>query len=192
MANQLNALSVPDVGDECVAPGEPPIEFLGSENSVVYFAAESLLGLADFGCELRLVRPAKDQNVNIAGGIGFVFCERAVEPSGLDAGKCLERVHESWLDADGTLKHGEYGLQIGVVGIDVVVALATLRLRAQEALPLKAGELAGCVGGIGANCCGQLTDIDARGTVDVEERQQIAAEGGAEGDHCSIIILHLQ
>ena len=55
MANQLDALSVPDVGDECVTPGKPPIELRGRKNSVVDFAAEGLFGLANFGRELPLV-----------------------------------------------------------------------------------------------------------------------------------------
>lgn len=99
---------------------------------------------------------------------------------------------ESRLNADRALQQGEYGLEPGIVGIDAVVALAALGLRSQEAFLLKAGELTGCVGGVGSYCRCQLTDIGACGAVDVEERQQVAAEAGAEGDHCSIIILHLQ
>jgi hypothetical protein len=101
-------------------------------------------------------------------------------------------VPQSRLDADGALQKGEDRLEIGISGIDAVIALAALDLRAQEALALKAGELAGDVGGVSAYCRGQLADIGARGAVDVEERQEAAAEVGTEGDHCSRIILHLQ
>ena len=99
---------------------------------------------------------------------------------------------QSRLDADRALQKGKDGLEVGIAGIDAVVALAALGFRAQEAVALKAGELAGDVGGVGADCRGQLADVGAGGTVDVEERQQAAAEVGAERDHCSRIILHLQ
>ncbi|MGA3334591.1 MAG: hypothetical protein ABSC62_10565 [Terracidiphilus sp.] len=154
MANQLDALSVPDVGDECVAPGKPPIELRGRKNSVVDFAAEGLFGLANFGRELPLVGLSEDQNVNVAGGIGFILGEGAVNPGGFDAGYCLERVPQSRLDADGALQKGEDRLEIGISGIDAVIALAALGLRAQEPLALEAGEFAGDVGGVGAYCRG--------------------------------------
>ncbi|MGB8032128.1 MAG: hypothetical protein WCF30_20960 [Terracidiphilus sp.] len=57
---------------------------------------------------------------------------------------------ERWLDADRALEKGEDRLEIGIVGVDAVVALAALGLRAQEAFALKAGELAGDVGGVRA------------------------------------------
>jgi hypothetical protein len=154
MANQLNALSVPDVGDECVAPGEPPSHFLGSKHSVVDFAAEGLLGLANFGGEPPLVRTAEDQNVNVACGIGFVFRKRSVDPRGFNTCNCLERMPQSRLDADRALQKGKDGLEVGIAGIDAVVALPALGFRAQEAVALKAGELAGDVGGVGAYCRG--------------------------------------
>lgn len=154
MANQLNALSVPDVGDECVAFGKPPIEFLGSEDSVVDFAAEGLFGFADFGGELPLIGPPEDQNVNVAGSIGFLFRKRPVNPRRLDAGNCLKRVPQSWLDADRALEKGKDELEVRIGGIDAVVALAAFGFRAQETLLLKPGEFAGCVGGVGANCRG--------------------------------------
>jgi hypothetical protein len=72
MANQLDALSVPNVSDECVARSQPPFELLESENSVVDLAAERLLGLADFRRQAHLIRLAHDQQVNIAGGVGFI------------------------------------------------------------------------------------------------------------------------
>ena len=72
MANQLDALAVPDVGDECVAPGKPAIQLLGRKNSVVDFAAEGFFGLADCGGELRLVRPAEDQkSMSLAASASF-------------------------------------------------------------------------------------------------------------------------
>lgn len=55
----------------------------------------------------------------------------------------------------------------------------------------EAGELAGEVGGVGLESDGQLADVDARGSVDVEEREDLAAEIGA-GEHCGRFILHLQ
>jgi hypothetical protein len=192
IANQLNALSVPDVGNECIAPGKPPIELRGRKNSVVDFAAEGFFGLANFAGESLLVGPAKDQNIDVACGIGFVFRKRSVEPRGFDAGNCLERMPQSRLDADGALQEGEDRLEIGIAGIDAVVALAAFDLRAQKAFALQAGELARDVGGVGADGRGQLADIGAGGAVDIEKRQQIAAQTGAERDHRSRIILHLQ
>jgi hypothetical protein len=192
MVNQLDALSVPDVGDECIAPGKPPIELRGRKNSVVDFAAECFFGLANLGGELPLVRPAKDQNVDVACGVGFVFRKRTVDPRGFDALNWPERMPQSRLDANRALQQREDRLEVGIGGVDAVIALAAFGFRAQESLALKAGELAGDIGGIGADCLGQLADIGARGTVDVEQRQQAAAEVGTEGDHCSRIILHLQ
>ncbi|MGD1107361.1 MAG: hypothetical protein ABR865_09965 [Terracidiphilus sp.] len=154
MANQLDALPIPDVGDECVAPGKPPIELRGRKDSVVDFAPEGLFGLADFGRELPLIGPAEDQNVNVACGIGFVFRKRSVDPRGFNAGNCLERMPQGRLDADRALQQGENRLEVRIGGIDTVVALAAFGLRAQEPLALKAGEIAGDVGGVGAYCRG--------------------------------------
>lgn len=80
MANQLDALSVPDVGNECVALGKPPIELLGSENSVVDFAVECLFGLANPRSELGLAGSTDDEQVNVAGRVGLVLRKRSVEP----------------------------------------------------------------------------------------------------------------
>lgn len=99
---------------------------------------------------------------------------------------------ECRLDAHRTLQQSEYWLEIGVCRIDAVVKLAAFDLGAQKPLALQAGEFARNIGGVGVESGGQLADINARGTVDVKEREQLAAEVGAEGDHCSTIILHLQ
>jgi hypothetical protein len=72
------------------------------------------------------------------------------------------------------------------------VELAAFDLRAEEAFVGEAGELAGEVGGVGGEGDGQLADVDARGSVDVEERQDLASELGAERERCSRVLLHLQ
>ncbi|MGA7805668.1 MAG: hypothetical protein WCB02_13750 [Bradyrhizobium sp.] len=104
MANQLDALSVPDVGDECVARRKSSFEIARSETSVVDLAAQSLFDLADFGCELRLVRPADNQNVNIAGPVGLVFRKRSVNPGGFDPGNPLECALQRWFNTNRALQ----------------------------------------------------------------------------------------
>lgn len=73
-------------------------------------------------------------------------------------------------------EQGEDGLEVGVFAIDGVVELAAFDLGAEEAFAGEAGEFAGEVGGVDAEADGQLADVDARGSVDVEEREDLAAE----------------
>lgn len=70
--------------------------------------------------------------------------------------------------------------------------MAAFDLGAEEAFGGEAGEFAGEVGGVGSEGDGQLADVEARGSVEVEEREDLAAEVGAEGENCSRLMLHLQ
>jgi len=135
---------------------------------------------------------ADDQQINIAGGVGFILGKGAIEPCRFNAGNTPERLFESRLNADRTLEQSKDRLEIWIGGIDAVIKLTALGFSAQKALATKAGELARNVGRIGVQCAGQLADVDTRGAVDVEESQQLSPELGTEGDHCSKIILHLQ
>ena len=190
--DQLYTFSVPDVGDEGVGFAEAALEFLRGKDGRVDFAAEGFLGPAELDCKLGLVGFADEEEVDVAGGVGFIFCKRPEEPRLPYAGDGLQGVAQFRLNADGALEQGEDGLEVGVVAIDAVVELAALGFSAEQAFARQAGELAGDVGGVRGERDGELADVDARGTVDVEERQKLAAEVGAEGDHCSIILLHLQ
>ena len=92
---------------------------------------------------------------------------------------------QSRLDADRALQKGKDGLEVGIAGIDAVVALPALGFRAQEAVALKAGELAGDVGGVGADCRGQLADVGAGGKMlDLAGKRPgaLAAGGGIDDD----------
>lgn len=189
---QFNALAVPDVGDEGVGFAEAALQFLRCEDCVVDFAAEGFLGLAELDCKLGLVGFADDEEIDVAGGVGFIFGEGAEEPCLLNAGDGLEGVAQFRLGADGALEQGEDGLEVGIAAIDGVVELAALGFSAEQAFAGQAGELAGEVGGVDGERDGELADVDARGAVDVEERQELAAEVGAEEDHCSIILPQMQ
>lgn len=56
----------------------------------------------------------------------------------------------------------------------------------------EAREFARDVGRVRVQRGRQLADIDTRRAVNVEERQQLAAEPGTEREHCSDIILHMR
>jgi hypothetical protein len=189
---QLNPFPIPNVGEKCFARGEPPLEFTWSENSVADLAAQGLLSLAHFGRKPGQVGPAHDEQVDIAGGVGLVLGNRSVKPGGLDAANFGKSAAQCGLDAYRALQHAKDGLQIGVIAIEGVVKLPALAVCVQKALALKAREFAGEIGRVGPQVGCQLADEHARGTVQGEERQHVAPQVGAEGDHCSRIILHLQ
>ena len=127
--------------------------------------------------------------MSLAASASFLAKEPTIQA---DAGNRQEREFEGRLNADRALEQGEDGLQIRVAAIDAVIELAAFCLRAEKAFLLKSGKLAGDVGRVGFQRRGQLADVGARVPVDVEERQQLAAEFRAEREHCSIILLHLQ
>jgi hypothetical protein len=187
--DQCNGLAGPDASDEGVGFAEAVFEFLIGEDRVIDLAAEGLLGLAELEGQFGLVGFADVEQVDVAGGVGFIFGEGAEEPGLLNAGDGLEGVAQFRLDSDGALEQGEDGLEVGVVAIDGVVELAALGFSAEQSFAGQAGELAGEIGGVGGEGDGELADVDACGTVDVEERQELAAEVGAEGERCSTMLL---
>jgi hypothetical protein len=187
--DQRNALAGPDASDEGVGFAEAVFESLIGEDRVIDLAAEGLLGLAELEGQFGLVGFADVEQVDVAGGVGFIFGEGAEEPGLLNAGDGLEGVAQFRLDSDGALEQGEDGLEVGVVAIDGVVELAALGFSAEQSFAGQAGELAGEIGGVGGEGDGELADVDACGTVDVEERQELAAEVGAEGERCSTMLL---
>src|ERR1039457_2824995 len=85
IANQLDALTVPDVGDEWVVLTEASLQFFGREDSVVDLPANGLLCLAGLRGQLGLVGLAHDKQVDVAGSVGLVLGKRAEEPCRFDS-----------------------------------------------------------------------------------------------------------
>ena len=154
---------------------KPLFQLFGRQDSVVDLAPECALGLTHLNCELSLVRLAHKQQIDIAGGIGFILSERPIEPCGPDsmdgAQGALQRGH----DADGALQQREERLQQRRTGIDAVVKLAAFRLRPQQAFLLQPRQLSRQIGGVGLQRLRQLAHIHARLAIHVKEREQPAA-----------------
>ena len=123
LPNQPDPLAIPYVGDKWIAFGEPAFEFSWSKNNVVYLAPKRLFGLPCLRCQQFRVWLSHNQKVYVAGGIGFVLCKRAKQPSRLNAIDPLESMLKCRLNANRALEKGKDRLQIGVSGIDAVIKL---------------------------------------------------------------------